>query len=102
MEVADPRLFDRSGKLPLREAGPARDRPVADIDQGRDASGTQRRDDINQPRLLVADGEEFLRHIALTNPAAFPAKAGTHASRARSMEKWIPAFAGNAIFVQTR
>ncbi len=33
------------------------------------------------------------------NHFAFPAKAGTHHSGDTSVEEWVPAFAGNAVFM---
>jgi len=34
-----------------------------------------------------------------TPVTAFPAKAGTHFSTVSHADKWVPAFAGNAVFV---
>src|SRR6185312_13790668 len=42
------------------------------------------------------------RDILLAPPAiasASPAKAGVHSSTARSAARWVPAFAGNALFM---
>jgi hypothetical protein len=35
---------------------------------------------------------------AASNETAFPAKAGTHSSKPETVDKWVPAFAGNADF----
>ena len=40
----------------LGEAGPARDRGLADVENERDSSGLERVDEIGQRRALVADG----------------------------------------------
>src|SRR5436305_13368233 len=40
--------------------------------------------------------------MAEFNETAFPAKAGTHLSADRAVQKWVPAFAGNAKFVFDR
>jgi hypothetical protein len=53
MEIADPGRLNRGDEVAFREAGVARDRPVAHIDQ--------RREDIGEARLLVADRAERTR-----------------------------------------
>jgi hypothetical protein len=58
VEVADAR-FGKSGlQLPLREAGAARERQVADIDDGRDPRGLEGEDEIREAGFLVADGQQ--------------------------------------------
>ena len=58
MQIADAGLVETGGQLPLGEAGAARGRDRARVDDEADAGALEFVDDGGGPRLLVADGEE--------------------------------------------
>jgi hypothetical protein len=55
MNIAHPGILDRRRKLALGEAGPARDRPIAHVNQRRYTCPRKGGENVRQQRLLVAD-----------------------------------------------
>src|SRR5260370_20591158 len=47
---------------------------------------------------VASSGRERIPHRS--TPTAFPAKAGIHRSTTQQTDKWVPAFAGNAVSLE--
>ena len=81
MDVADAGLVEPGRKLALGEAGPARGRDRARVDDQADAGALQFADHGVGLRLLVADGEEAFHFTRSINSIA--------AAGARTLPSWI-------------
>jgi hypothetical protein len=60
VNVAHSAILDRRSKLPFGKPGAARDRPVAHVEQCRDADSGEGGEDVPQQCLLVANRVESL------------------------------------------
>src|SRR3954468_1829122 len=81
MQIADADLVEIGGKLPFREAGPARGCNRTCVDDKPNAGAGQLADHGRRGRLLVADGEELLHFTRSINSIA--------AAGARTFPSWI-------------